>query len=53
MRERVIGVYENEQLAAEAVEDLKKKGYTSEQISVIAKNTNKLSEITQEVKAID
>ncbi len=50
MRERVIGVYENEQLAAKAVEDLKKKGYTPEQISVIAKNTNKLSEITQEVK---
>ncbi|WP_121609809.1 general stress protein [Mesobacillus foraminis] len=50
MRERVIGVYENEQLAAEAVEDLKNKGYTTEEISVIAKNTNKLSEISQEVK---
>lgn len=50
MRDHVIGVYENEQQAAEAVEDLKKKGYTTEEISVIAKSTNKLSEITREVK---
>lgn len=50
MKNHVIGVYENEQQAAEVVEDLKEKGYTTEEISVIAKNTKELSEITQEVK---
>ncbi|SES44870.1 general stress protein [Psychrobacillus sp. OK032] len=39
MKNHVIGVYENEQQAAEVVEDLKEKGYTTEEISVIAKNT--------------
>ena len=50
MKNHVIGVYENEQQAAEVVEDLKEKGYTTEEISVIAKNKKELSEITQEVK---
>jgi hypothetical protein len=50
MRDYVIGVYQNEQQAAEAVEVLKKKGYTTEEISVIAKTPNDLSEITEEVK---
>lgn len=50
MENHIIGVYENEQQAAEVVEDLIKKGYTTEEISVIAKNTNELSEITEEVK---
>ncbi|MCG7335070.1 general stress protein [Sporosarcina sp. ACRSM] len=50
MKNHVIGVYENEQQAAEVVKDLKEKGYTTEEISVIAKNTTELSEITQEVK---
>ncbi|MEH7111440.1 general stress protein [Neobacillus niacini] len=50
MKNHVIGVYENEQQVAEVVEDLKEKGYTTEEISVIAKNTKGLSENTQEVK---
>lgn len=50
MKNHVIGVYENEQQAVEVVEELKGKGYTTEDISVIAKNINELSEITQEVK---
>ena len=50
MKNHIIGVYENEQQAAEVVEDLKEKGYTTEEISVIAKNTKEVSEFTQEIK---
>lgn len=50
MENHVIGVYENEQQAAEVVKDLKDKGYTTDEISIIAKNTKELSEITNEVK---
>lgn len=50
MNNHVIGAYENEHEAAEVVKDLKEKGYTDEEISVIAKNIKELSEITQEVK---
>ncbi|MBD7985756.1 general stress protein [Sporosarcina sp. Sa2YVA2] len=50
MKNHVIGVYENEQQAAEVVEELKLKGYTTEEISVVAKNIEKQSEVTQEVK---
>ncbi|WP_428912303.1 general stress protein [Niallia sp. Krafla_26] len=51
MMNQVIGVYENEQQAAIVVEDLKGKGYTTEEISVIAKNTKERSEIiTEEVE---
>lgn len=50
MTNHIVGVYENEQQAVDVVEELKEKGYTTEEISVIAKNTEELSEITQEVK---
>ena len=50
MKSQVIGVCENEQQAARVVEELKGKGYTTEEISVIAKNPKELTEITQEVK---
>ncbi len=50
MKNQVIGVYDNEQRAAEVVEDLKEKGYTTEEISVITKKAKDLSENTQEVK---
>ncbi|MFJ5788508.1 general stress protein [Lysinibacillus sp. NPDC093197] len=50
MKNQVIGVYDNEQRAAEVVEDLKEKGYTTEEISVITKETKELSKNTQEVK---
>lgn len=50
MTKHVIGVYETEQQVKEVMEELKDKGYTAEEISVIAKNTNGVSEVTQEVK---
>ena len=50
MKNHVIGVYDSEQQVAEVVEELKGKGYTTEEISVIAKNIEEDSEITQEVK---
>ena len=50
MKNHVIGVYRTEQQAGVVVEELKEKGFTTEEISVIAKNPNELSEITQEVK---
>ncbi len=50
MKNHVIGVYENEQQAAKVVEDLKGKGYKTEEISIIAKNKEARSDITQEVK---
>ncbi|MCM3638880.1 general stress protein [Sporosarcina luteola] len=50
MQNHVIGIYENEQQVVEVVEDLLKKGYTTDEISVIAKNTNELPDIAQEVK---
>lgn len=50
MKNQVIGVYDNEQRAAEVVEGLKEKGYTTEEISVIAKKAKERSENTQEVK---
>ena len=50
MKNQVIGVYETNQQAARVVEKLKEKGYTTEEISVIAKNPKELTEITQEVK---
>ncbi|WP_409368518.1 general stress protein [Lysinibacillus sp. 38-6] len=50
MKNQVIGVYDNEVSAAEAVEDLKATGYTTEEISVITKKAKDLYENTQEVK---
>ncbi|QTD42757.1 general stress protein [Sporosarcina sp. Te-1] len=50
MKNHVFGVYENEQQAAEAVAELKSKGYTTEEISVVGKHIKELSAITQEVK---
>lgn len=50
MKNYVIDVYENEQQVVEVVERLKERGYKTEEISVIAKNTKNLPEFTQEVK---
>ncbi|MBD7908893.1 general stress protein [Sporosarcina gallistercoris] len=50
MKNHVIGIYENEQQVVEVVDRLKEQSYTTDEISVIAKNTKKLPEITQEVK---
>ncbi len=50
MKNQVIGVYDTEQRAAEVVEELKQKGYTTEEISVIAKKAKELSAHTEVVK---
>ena len=50
MKAYKIHVYENEQQAAEAIEEFKKNNYTTDEISVIANQQNNLSRITQEVK---
>ena len=51
MNKYIINVYEDEHSAAEAIEEFKKKGYTTDEMSVIANQTNELSNVTQEVKA--
>lgn len=50
MKNYDIEVYENEQQVVEVVERLRERGYKTEEISVIAKNTKNLPEFTQEVK---
>jgi hypothetical protein len=50
MGDYVINVYENEQQAADAIEEFKKEGYTTDEISVIANQANDLSKMSQEVK---
>ncbi|REB04780.1 general stress protein [Sporosarcina sp. BI001-red] len=49
MKNHVIDVYENEQQVVEIIERLKEQGYTTDEISVIAKKTKNLPEITQTV----
>ncbi|KWW11273.1 MULTISPECIES: general stress protein [Peribacillus] len=49
MDKRFIAIYENEKKATEAVENLKQQGYTSDQISIIAKNVDKLPNEAEEV----
>lgn len=50
MTKQVIGVYSTELEAAEIVESLKKEGYTTEEISVIAKHIETPDAVTQEIK---
>lgn len=49
MNNHIVGIYETEEQAVEAVEQLKSKGYTIDEISIIAKNTNKLKEASEQV----
>ncbi|MED3689195.1 general stress protein [Peribacillus butanolivorans] len=49
MNNRFIAIYDNENEATLAVESLKKKGYSSDQISVVAKNIDKLPNEAEEV----
>jgi uncharacterized membrane protein len=44
----IVGVYETEQEAITAIEDLIKQGYSKEEISVIGKNLNHVSNVTEE-----
>ncbi|WP_257985020.1 general stress protein [Bacillus sp. T33-2] len=50
MDKRIIGVYQTEDQALAAVEDLKREGYRSENISIIAKNTDRLGPAADELK---
>ena len=49
MDKRFIAIYENENEATSAVENLKEQGYTSDQISIVAKNIDKLPNEAEEV----
>ncbi|RJS61620.1 general stress protein [Bacillus sp. PK3_68] len=50
MEKRIIGVYETEKQAQAAVEDLQRKGYNFEQISIVAKNIEGLESNSDQVK---
>ncbi|MFD1030372.1 general stress protein [Metaplanococcus flavidus] len=45
---RVVGSYRTEEQAIEAIEDLKKRGHRSEDISVLGKNEEKTKHVTEE-----
>ncbi|MGM9920436.1 MAG: general stress protein [Bhargavaea sp.] len=45
---RVVGYYDNEQQAIDAIEDLKRQGYGSDDISVISKNNEDVEAIEDE-----
>ncbi|ASS96470.1 general stress protein [Peribacillus simplex] len=49
MDKRFIAIYENENEATSAVKNLKEQGYTSDQISIVAKNIDKLPNEAEEV----
>ncbi|MDG0809626.1 general stress protein [Cohnella rhizosphaerae] len=45
---RIVGVFDTEQGAVKAIEDLKRQGYTSDDISVISKNRDDMDYVTEE-----
>jgi len=49
MDKRFIAIYDNENEATSAVKNLKEQGYTSDQISVVAKNIDNLPTEAEEV----
>jgi hypothetical protein len=49
MNNHVVGVYETEVQAIEAVEQLKNKGYTIDEVSIMAKDPQKLTETAEEI----
>ncbi|RFU67451.1 general stress protein [Peribacillus saganii] len=51
MEKRVIGVFENNEQAKTAVEDLQRKGYKLEDISIIAKNIDGLGSAADQVES--
>jgi uncharacterized membrane protein len=48
MEKKIVGVFHSEAEAIRAIEDLKNQGYSSDDISVIAKNKDDLKEVTGE-----
>lgn len=51
MDKRVIGIYENEKEAHAAVEELKAKGYSLDEISLVAKNIEELGPEAEQVES--
>lgn len=49
MNNHIVGIYDTEEQAVKAVEQLKSKGYSIDEISMMAKNTKKLKETAEEV----
>jgi hypothetical protein len=49
MEKRVIGVYENEEQALAAVDELKRTGYSTDEISIVAKNNEQLDSDVEQV----
>ncbi|MBB3112623.1 putative membrane protein [Paenibacillus phyllosphaerae] len=45
---KIVGVFDNYQGAIDAIEDLKRKGYTTEEISVVAKDRDDVKEVTDD-----
>lgn len=45
---RIVGVFDTDQGAVKAIEDLKRQGYTTDEISVISKNRDDLNYVTDE-----
>ncbi len=45
---KIVGVFQTEQETTRAIEDLKRQGYSTDEISVIAKNKEDVSAVTEE-----
>jgi hypothetical protein len=46
-QKKIVGVFQSEQEATRAIEDLKRQGYTSDEISVIAINKDDVSNVNR------
>jgi uncharacterized membrane protein len=47
-QKKIVGVFQTEEETTRAIEDLKRQGYSSNEISVIAKNKEDLDSVTEE-----
>lgn len=45
---KIVGVFDTQEGAVRAIEGLKRQGYTSDEISVVGKNTDDIDEVTNE-----
>ncbi|KIL36448.1 low temperature-induced protein [Cohnella kolymensis] len=45
---KIVGVFDTQEGAVRAIEDLKRQGFTSDEISVVGKNTDEINEVTDE-----
>jgi uncharacterized membrane protein len=51
MAKKIVGVFDSEQEASRAIEDLKRQGFSSDDISIVAKNRDDVDSITNETGA--